>query len=80
MASAGALAINQGIIIYSFAFVALCGALQTLFHGWGRSGEQQVHSKPPFYRYSPSCEKAILENPQIFQNCELKNIFSAENG
>jgi hypothetical protein len=24
---------------------------------------------------SPSCEKAILENPQIFQNCELKIIF-----
>uniref|UniRef100_UPI004028B19E hypothetical protein n=1 Tax=Faecalibacterium prausnitzii TaxID=853 RepID=UPI004028B19E len=23
-------------------------------------------------------EKAILENPQIFQNCKLKNIFSAD--
>mgnify|MGYP001656470823 CR=1 FL=1 len=23
------------------------------FHGRGRSGEQQMHSKPPFYRYSP---------------------------
>ena len=28
----------------------------------------------------PSREKAILENPQIFQNCKYKNIFSAEDG
>ena len=27
--------------------------------------------------YTPSREKAILENPQIFQNCE-KNNFSSE--
>ena len=26
-------------------------------------------------RYAPSREKAILENPQIFQNCEIKIIF-----
>ena len=25
-------------------------------------------------RCGPSCEKAILENPQIFQNCEIKII------
>ena len=24
------------------------------------------------FRYAPSREKAILENPQIFQNCEIK--------
>ena len=24
------------------------------------------------FRYDPSREKAILENPQIFQNCEIK--------
>ena len=30
------------------------------------------------FRYDPSCEKAILENPQIFQNCEIINILSAE--
>ena len=29
-------------------------------------------------RYDPSREKAILENPQIFQNCEIINILSAE--
>ena len=28
----------------------------------------------------PSREKAILENPQIFQHCKFKNIFSAEHG
>ena len=32
------------------------------------------------YRCAPFCEKAILENPQIFQNCKYKNIFSAEDG
>ena len=29
-------------------------------------------------RYDPSREKAILENPQIFQNCEIINNSSAE--
>ena len=29
-------------------------------------------------RYDPSCEKANLENPQIFQICEIKNNSSAE--
>ena len=31
------------------------------------------------YRCDPSREKAILENPQIFQNCKYKNIFSADD-
>ena len=30
------------------------------------------------YREILSREKAILENPQIFQNCEIINILSAE--
>ena len=30
------------------------------------------------FRYDPSREKAILENPQIFQNCEIINILSAD--
>jgi len=29
--------------------------------------------------YAPSREKAILENPQIFQNCEIINILSADD-
>ena len=28
---------------------------------------------------APSREKAILENPQIFQNCEIINNFSAND-
>ena len=31
------------------------------------------------FRYDPSREKAILENPQIFQNCEIINILSADH-
>ena len=31
-------------------------------------------------RCDPSREKAILENPQIFQNCKYKNKISAEDG
>jgi hypothetical protein len=31
------------------------------------------------HRYDPSCEKAILENPQIFQNCEIINNISADD-
>ena len=30
-------------------------------------------------RYDPSREKAILENPQIFQNCKIINILSADD-
>ena len=33
----------------------------------------------PFTVAAPSREKAILENPQIFQNCKYKNIFSADD-
>ena len=29
--------------------------------------------------HAPSREKAILENPQIFQNCEIINILSADD-
>lgn len=29
---------------------------------------------------TPFREKAMLENPQIFQHCKFKNIFSAEHG
>ena len=39
MASACALAIFSGRIIFNFAFVAACGPLQTHFHGRGYKGE-----------------------------------------
>ena len=31
------------------------------------------------HRYDPSREKAILENPQIFQNCKIINNISADD-
>ena len=32
----------SGKIILNFAFVALCGALQTHFHEWGRKDKRQM--------------------------------------
>ena len=43
MRSAFALRIISGIVILNFAFVALCGALQTHFHGRGHGGKRQVY-------------------------------------
>ena len=40
-----ALRIISGKIILNFAFVALCGALQTHFHGRGRSGERHLQRR-----------------------------------
>ena len=45
MRAACALRIFSGKIIYNFAFVALCGALQTHFHGRGRSGERHLQRR-----------------------------------
>ena len=42
MRSAFALRIFSGRIILNFAFVALCGALQTHFHGRGRNGKRHL--------------------------------------
>ena len=39
------LAIFSGRIIYNFAFVALCGALQTHFHGRGRGGKLHLQCR-----------------------------------
>ena len=43
--SAFALRIISGIAILDFAFVALCGALQTHFHRWGRDGKRQMQHR-----------------------------------
>ena len=40
-----ALGIFSGKIIYNFAFVALCGALQTPFHERGRNGKRQLQRR-----------------------------------
>ena len=42
MATACALAIISGKIIFIFTFVAPCGALQTHFHGRGRDGDRGI--------------------------------------
>ena len=39
------LAIFSGKIIFNFAFVALCGALQTHFHGRGRNGKRHLQRR-----------------------------------
>ena len=58
MASACALAIFSGKIIYNFAFVALCGALQTHFHGRGRKGKRQLQRR--FLRKHGAADKRSL--------------------
>ena len=45
MRAAFALRMISGKIIYNFAFVALCGALQTPFHGRGRNGKQHLQRR-----------------------------------
>ena len=55
----------------------VCRALRSAPNAFSQKGLLQ---KMPFAVANPSREKAILENPQIFQNCKYKNIFSAEDG
>ena len=45
MCSAFALHIFSGKNILNFAFVALCGALQTHFHGRGRNGKRHLQRR-----------------------------------
>ena len=47
IADAFALAISAEILFYIFAFVALCGALQTHFHGKGRNGKRHMLTLAP---------------------------------
>ena len=39
---------------------------------------QETSAAASAFGYDSSREKAILENPQIFQNCEIINILSAD--
>ena len=43
--SSSLLAIFSGKIIFNFAFVALCGALQTHFHGRSRNGKRHLQRR-----------------------------------
>ena len=45
MAAAHALAIFSGNFIFIFVFVALCGALQTHFHGRSRNGKRHLQRR-----------------------------------
>ena len=84
MRSAFALRIFSGKDIYNFAFVALCGALQTHFHGRGRGGKRHLQRRLLCKRgavlYDPPCEKGVQESPQTFLNPKIKNNYSAEHG
>lgn len=50
------------------------GVSESSFHREGC----EVNDKYAIYLYDPAREKAVRENPQIFPNCKLKNILSAE--
>ena len=58
MPSACALGIFSGIIIFNFAFVALCGALQTHFHGRGR--REKRHLQRRFLRKRGAAGERLL--------------------
>ena len=83
--------VHNGVYIRMAIILALLGIPDPLTgeKGTGKyiSCEQGCCTKPRaaalFLRLSPlrpSREKAILENPQIFQNCEIINNSSAEDG
>ena len=76
MASAALWPSSAENILY-FAFVALCGALQTHFHRKGRKGKQAALPTTPLFPqetgvadavliYDPSGENGFQESPQTF--------------
>mgnify|MGYP004510783439 CR=1 FL=1 len=67
MASACALAIFSGRIIFNFAFVAACGPLQTHFHGRGRNGKQL-----PFIFTTPLVKECSRNARRRFWNTNIK--------
>ena len=72
MATACALAIISGKIIFIFAFVAPCGALQTHFHGRGRDGDRGICcTRSP----AGSC-RAATEGPANRRSEKKKNALS----
>ena len=58
--------------IFYFAFVALCGALQTLFSQKGRNGKRQVQTLPS----SPSqaLTRQLPQRGSLWRNCTLCNL------
>ncbi len=54
-----ALGIFSGIIIFDFAFVALCGALQTYFHRKGRDSRQVVYAQRNCFRRKQALQLSV---------------------
>ena len=83
MPAACALGIFSGKIIYNFAFVALCGALQTHFHGRGvatanGSCSAAFCESAALRNTIFSRENGIAERPQVFRYPGLIKLFCAQ--
>ena len=63
MRSAFALRIISGRIILNFAFVALCGALQTHFHRWGHKGKLHLQCPLPTEAAALRAESSLAQTP-----------------
>ena len=78
--------INSGRIIYNFAFVALCGALQTHFHRRGRNGKRHLQRR--FLRKRGAAGKCCWSAPSQskpngfarFPLLSLRDIFPRSGG
>ena len=83
MASACALAINSGRIIYISRLSHSAECSKRYFHGKGRRGKQVALPATPLFPketgvadaaliYDPSCENGFQESPQTFLKPEIK--------
>ena len=61
--SSSLLAIFSGKIILNFAFVALCGALQTHFHERGRNGKLHLQCPLPTEAAALRAESSLTQTP-----------------
>ena len=85
MCSAALCTYSAERIIYNFAFVALCGALQTHFHRRGRNGKRHLQrrflrkrgaaGKAASCLYDPFCEKCVWSAPQSATNALYQKKF-----
>ena len=71
-----ALGIFSGKNILNFAFVALCGALQTHFHGRGRNGKQHLQRR--FLRKRGAAGERLLPRGELSSVARLRGFESAE--
>ena len=64
-----ALGIFSGKNILNFAFVALCGALQTHFHGRGREGKRHLQRR--FLRKRGAAVSGLALSVKPYRACQL---------